>query len=100
MYKKCAGVGDRLNPQRGAPDVNMKDAFLEFGRDKYKRSREKVFISECGYKMEKIEKLSTRYDEMVSKFSFWSTKCKKYSADTCPANRCQFSDGICKNPKL
>ena len=32
MYKKCAGVGDRLNPQRGAPDINMKDAFLEFGR--------------------------------------------------------------------
>ena len=32
MYRKCAGVGDRLNPQRGAPDINMKDAFLEFGR--------------------------------------------------------------------
>ena len=49
--------------------------------------------------MDKVEKLSVRYDEMVSKFSFWSTKCKKYSAETCPANRCEISDGICKNPK-
>ena len=32
LYRECAGTGDRMNTQRGAPDKNMNFAYSEFSR--------------------------------------------------------------------
>jgi len=35
LYKQCAGTGDRMNTQRGAPDKNMNFAYSEFSRVRF-----------------------------------------------------------------
>ena len=58
----------------------------------------KVFQPECGYKMERIEKLAVRYDEMIAKMVSWTGKCKRYTGELCP-DHCVLADGECMMPK-
>lgn len=85
-YQDCSGVGDRMNTVRGKPDVAMSEAFLAFVDDKWKRSVQKVFTEECGFKAERVAKMSERFWGMNNSFSKWAKQCRKWSGADCPSH--------------
>ena len=68
-------------------------------QDKFGRSVEKIFKVECGYKMEKVEKITGRYDDMLTIMYGWTQRCKRYEAADCPLSRCEIRDDTCRNLK-
>jgi len=53
-YLDCTGEGDRMNTVRGRPAVELSDAYLEFVKEKWLRSRSRVFENpSCGFKEKK-----------------------------------------------
>ena len=67
-------------------------------QEKFGRTVDKVFQPECGFKMDRIERLTERYEDMIQRMVGWSTKCKRYSGENCPAY-CELQDGECMMPK-
>ena len=111
LYKQCSGVGDRMNTQRGAPDVSDTQPYANFAlvsspfdscltlfKEKFGRTVDKVFQPECGFKMDRIERLTERYEDMIQRMVGWSQKCKRYSGENCPSY-CELQDGECMTPK-
>lgn len=87
-YLDCTGEGDRMNTVRGRPAVELSDAYLQFIRDKWSRSRDRVFTEECGFKQKKVDTLSGKFLDMIDAFQSWRLQCRKFSTDNCPAH-CQ-----------
>jgi hypothetical protein len=86
QYLDCTGVGDRMNTVRGRPDVQLSDLYLDFVKDKWGRSKGKVFSTACGFPSERISKLNTKVLDMVEAFRNWRTQCGRFTADGCPAH--------------
>ena len=57
-----------------------------------------MFQPDCGYKMDRIEKLADRYDDMIEKMVSWTSRCKRFTGETCPS-QCRLVDGECMMPK-
>ena len=52
---------------------------------------QKVFTEECGFKPERVGKMSERFWGMTSSFAKWEQQCRKWSAAHCPAH-CEAKD--------
>lgn len=86
-YLDCTGEGDRMNTVRGRPAVELSDNYLDFVKDKWERSKARVFeVPECGFKMKQVANLSEKFVGMVDSFRSWRLQCRKYSGDSCPAH--------------
>ena len=65
-------------------------------KDKWKRSVQKVFTEECGFKAERVAKMSERFWGMNNSFSKWAKQCRKWSGADCPSHgsRIKFESDI------
>lgn len=90
-YLDCTGEGDRMNTVRGRPAVELSDAYLEFIKDKWSRSRDRIFTEACGFKQKKVNTLSGKFLDMIDAFQLWRLQCRRFSASDCPAH-CQTTE--------
>lgn len=87
-YMDCTGVGDRMNTVRGRPAVELSDAYLDFVKDKWGRSKSKVFSDECGFPSRMVTNVNDKVDGMIEAFRSWRVQCRRFPAEHCPAH-CQ-----------
>lgn len=86
-YLDCSGEGDRMNTVRGRPDVELSDSYIQFVKDKWGRSKARVFdVPECGFKTKKVENLSEKFVGMLDSFVGWRLQCRKFPGAACPAH--------------
>lgn len=100
-YLDCSGEGDRMNTVRGRPDTELSDLFLQFSKDKWGRSKDRIFGGDCGFKEKQISTIDAKYIELIDSVATWRLQCRKFSSDACPLHCEQFTkptgENICKN---
>jgi hypothetical protein len=101
-YLDCTGEGDRMNTVRGRPAVELSDAYLDFVKDKWNRSKSRVFDNDvCGFKPKMVANINDKVLAMVDAFKGWRLQCRKFTGDNCPLHcqKIERNDGDRCGPK-
>lgn len=85
-YQDCTGVGDRMNTVRGRPAVELSDAYLDFVKDKWGRSKAKVFSDACGFSSRMLTNVHEKVESMIEALRNWRLQCRRFPAESCPAH--------------